>query len=134
MVYGELESVFEVAEKLSKLSRARVEREAFCPENGTFREVILHVFHEFIAIAQSWVSQDMRRYGNSDERGSCGDELRSDSWRNEIYWYQLLLLGGSWFGRCWSARLWWCLNNASSEARWVRVSLGARQGRGWGRV
>ena len=114
MVYGELESVFEVAEKLSKLSRAGVEREAFCSENGTSREVILHVFREFIAIAQSWVSQDMRRYGNADERGSCGDELRGDSWCDEIDWYQLMLLGGSWFERGWSARLRWCLNNASS--------------------
>ena len=72
MVYGELESIFEMSEKLSKLSRAGVEREAFCPENRTSREVILHVFREFIAIAQSWVSQDMRWYGNADERGSCG--------------------------------------------------------------
>ena len=87
MVYGELESVFEVAEKLSELSRAGVEWEAFRSENGTSREVILHVFREFIAIAQSWVSQDMRRYGNADERGSCGDELRSESWRDEIDWY-----------------------------------------------
>ena len=114
MVYGELESIFEVAEKLSKLSRAGVEREGFCPENSTSRKVILHVFREFVAIAQSWVSQDMRRYGNADERGSCGDELRGDSWCDEIDWYQLLLLEGSWFGCCWSARLQWCLNNASS--------------------
>ena len=114
MINWQLESVFKVAEKLSKLSRAGVEREIFCPENGTSGEVILHVFREFVAIAQSWVSQNMRWYGNADERGSCGDELRSDSWRDEIDWYQLLLVGGNWFGRCWSARLWWCLDNASS--------------------
>ena len=126
MVYGELESVFEVAEKLSELRRAGVEWEAFCPENTTSREVILHVFREFIAIVQRWVSQDMRRYGNADERGSCGDELRGDSWGDEIDWYQFLLLGGSWSGRCWSARLRWCLNNASNWARWVGVNLGTR--------
>ena len=114
MVYGELESVFEVAEELSELRRAGVEWEAFCPENGTSREVILHVFREFIAISRSWVSQNMRRYSNADKRGSCGNELRGDSWCDEIDWYQLLLLGGSWFGRCWGVRLWWCLNNASS--------------------
>ena len=103
-----------MAEKLSKLSRAGVKREAFCPENGTSREVILHVFHEFVAIAQGWVSQDMRRYSNADKRGSGGDELRGDSWCDKIDWYQLLLLGGSWFGRCWSTGLRCCLNDASS--------------------
>ena len=83
-----------MAEEFCILGWAGVKREAFCPEDGTARNVVLHVFHEFVAIAQSWVSQDMRRYGNADERGSCGDELRSDSWRDEIDWYQLLLLGG----------------------------------------
>ena len=93
MVYGELESVFEVAEKLSKFGRAGIEWEAFRPEDCTPSEVVFQVFCEFIAIEQSWVSQDMRRYGNADEGGSCGDELRSDSWRDEIDWYQLLLVG-----------------------------------------
>ena len=78
MVYGELESVFEVAEEFRKLGRAGVKREAFCPENGTTRKVILHVFHEFVAIAQCWVCQDMRRYCNADKRGAGGDKLRGD--------------------------------------------------------
>ena len=128
MVYGELESVFEVAEKLSELRRAGVEWEAFCLESCTAREVILQVFREFIAISRSWYSKDMRRYSNADKGGSCGNELRGDSWCDEVDWYQLLPLGGSWLGRCWSARLRWCLYDASKWSKWVGVNRGARGG------
>ena len=132
MVNGQLESVFEVAEELSELRRAGVEWEAFCPEDCTASEVVLQVFREFIAISRSWYSKDMRRYSNADKGGSCGNELRGDSWCDEVEWYQLLPLGGSWFGRCWSARLLWCLNSASNRARcmgsvWV---LGGEGGKG----
>ena len=51
MVNGELKSVFEVAEELSELRRAGVEWEAFCPEDCAARDVVLQVFHEFIAIS-----------------------------------------------------------------------------------
>ena len=102
-----------MAEEFCKLSWAGVKREAFCPEDGTARNVILHVFHEFVAIAQCWVSRDMRRYCNADKRGAGWDELRGDSWCDQIDWYQLLLVSG-WFGRCGSTRFGWSLNNASS--------------------
>ena len=115
-------------EELSKFGRAGVEWEAFRPEDCTTSEVVCHVFRKFISISQGWVSKDMWRYSKADEGGSCGDELSGDSWCDEVDRYQLLPLGGGWFGRCRSARLRWCLYDTSKWSKWVGVSLVARRG------
>ena len=123
-----------MAKELSKFGRAGVEWEAFRPEACTTSEVVCHVFRKFISISQGWVSKDMWWYNKADEGGSCGDELSGDSWCDEVDRYQLLPLGGSWFGRCRSAKLWWCLYDTSNWSKWVGVKLGTRGGRCWGRV
>jgi hypothetical protein len=46
-----LESIFEVAEELSKLGWAGVEWESFHPEDGTARETVFQVLRELVSIS-----------------------------------------------------------------------------------
>ena len=59
MVDGQLESIFEVAEELSKFGWAGVLWESFRPEDCTAREAVFQVLHKLISIAEDWISGDM---------------------------------------------------------------------------
>ena len=51
MVNGQLESVFEVAEELSKFGWAGVEWESFRPKDCTARETVFQVLRELVSIS-----------------------------------------------------------------------------------
>jgi hypothetical protein len=51
VVNGQLESIFEVAEELSKFGWAGVEWESFRPEDCTAREAVFQVFRKLISIS-----------------------------------------------------------------------------------
>ena len=79
MVNGDLESVFYVAEVLSKFGWAGVEWEAFRPEDCAASDVVCHVFHELISISQGWVGRNMRWYSDTIKGSSCRNVLSGDS-------------------------------------------------------
>ena len=51
MVNGQLESVFEVAEELSKFGWTGVEWEFFSPEDGAAREAVFQVLRKLVSIS-----------------------------------------------------------------------------------
>ena len=51
MINGQLESFFEMAEKLNKFRWAGIQWESFRPEDGTARKAVFQVLHKLASVA-----------------------------------------------------------------------------------
>jgi hypothetical protein len=51
VINGQLESIFEMAEKLSKFRWAGIQWESFRPEDCTARKAVFQVFHKLVPVA-----------------------------------------------------------------------------------